>query len=68
MYDPADLAKAKIPADRLNIMDREARRIRSCLRWRGRDALYLPEATINEFWEILDEVGSPTWFSSGLHS
>lgn len=56
MYDPAKLAETKILADRLDTMDREARRIRSYLRWRGMDAMYLPEATIDEFWEALDDV------------
>lgn len=56
MYNPAKLAQAKMLADRLDTMDREARRIRSYLRWRGRDAVYLPEATIEEFWEVLDDV------------
>lgn len=56
MYDPAKLVEAKIPADRLDAMNREARRIRSYLRWRGMDAVYLPEATIDEFWEMLDDV------------
>ncbi len=56
MYSPAKLAQATMLADRLDTMDREARRIRSYLRWRGRDAVYLPEATIDEFWEVLDDV------------
>ncbi len=56
MYNPAKLAEAKILADRFDTMDREARRIRSYLRWRGMDAVYLPEATIDEFWEALDDV------------
>jgi hypothetical protein len=56
MYDPAELAKAAIPPDRLDTMDREARRIRSYVRWRGMDAVYLPEATIDEFWEVLDDL------------
>ena len=56
MYDPAKLAEADIPANRLDTMDREAQRIRSYLRWRGRDTVYLPEATIDEFWQALDDV------------
>jgi hypothetical protein len=56
MYDPAKLAEAEIPANRLDTMDREARRIRSYLRWHGRDTVYLPEATIDEFWQALDDV------------
>jgi hypothetical protein len=56
MYDPANLAGADIPANRLHTMDREARRIRSYLRWHGRDVAYLPEATIDEFWQALDDV------------
>src|SRR3974390_212758 len=56
MYDPARLAEAQIQADRLETMDREARRIRSYLWWHGRDAVYLPEATIDEFWQALDDV------------
>jgi hypothetical protein len=56
MYDSANLVKAKIRANRLGAMDREARRIRSYLRWRGMDAVYLPEVTIDEFWEVLDDI------------
>jgi hypothetical protein len=55
MYDAAKLAEAKKPGDRPDTMDREARRIRSYLRWRGKDTLYLPGATIDEFWEALDD-------------
>jgi hypothetical protein len=56
VYDPADQAEAKVSADRLDFMDREARRIQSYLRWRGMDAVYLPKATIDEFREALDDV------------
>jgi hypothetical protein len=56
MYDPAKLAEAEIPANRLDTIDREARRIQSYLRWHGRDTVYLPEATIDEFWQALDDV------------
>ena len=57
MYDPAKLAEAgTIPANSLDTMDREARRIRSYLRWRGMGVVYLPEATIDEFWQVLDDV------------
>src|ERR1700730_133239 len=56
LYNPGKLAQAMMLADRLDTMDREALRIRSYLRWRGMDAVYLPEATIDEFWEVLDDI------------
>jgi hypothetical protein len=56
MYDPAKLAEHKLPEDRLDTMDREARRIQGYLRWRGKTTVYLPEATIEDFWEVLDDV------------
>jgi hypothetical protein len=55
MYNSAKLAQATMLADRLDTMDHEARRIWSYLRWRGTDAVYLPEATVDEFWEVLDD-------------
>jgi hypothetical protein len=66
MYDPAKLAEAEIPANRLDTMDREARRIQSYLRWRGRDTVYLPEATIDEFWQALDDARVSSMVLIGL--
>jgi hypothetical protein len=56
MYDPSRLAPAEIRANRLDTMEREAQRVQSYLRWRGRDVVYIHEATIDEFWQALDDV------------
>jgi len=56
MYDPAAVDEATQVENRLQTLDAEARRMRGYLRWRGKDTVYFPEATIDSFWEAMDDV------------
>jgi hypothetical protein len=55
MYDTSFLDKVVIAEDRLESMDREGRRIQRYLRWRGKETVYLPDASVEDFWEVLDD-------------
>ncbi len=56
MYDPVKTDEVTRLEDRLETLNKEARRIHGYLRWRGRDPVYCPEATIDSFWEAMDDV------------
>ena len=56
MYNPARAALKETPENGLDAMQSEARRLRGYLKWRGRVPAYLPEATVEEFWEVIDDV------------
>ena len=55
MYDHTFHHEVVVAEDRLEVMDREARRIQRYLRLRGRPTAYFPVATIEDFWEVLDD-------------
>jgi hypothetical protein len=55
MYDHALINKYPRAEDGLENMDREARRIQRYLRYRGKRSVYFPKATIDDFWEALDD-------------
>lgn len=56
MYNPARAALKETPENGLDAMNKEARRLRSYLKWRGRVPAYFPEATPEDFWEVIDDV------------
>ncbi|HTU75312.1 MAG TPA: hypothetical protein VMG38_17495 [Trebonia sp.] len=55
MYDHEFRPGNKVHADTLKGMDREARRIQRYLRWHGKRSTYFPEATVDDFWDALDD-------------
>jgi hypothetical protein len=56
MYDREFRPDNTIFVDSLDAMDREARRIQRYLRWRGKRCAYFPEASVDAFWDALDDV------------
>jgi hypothetical protein len=54
MFDRAPLTNEH-PADSADAMNNEARRIQRFIEWQGKVTALVMEATIEQFWEILDD-------------
>jgi hypothetical protein len=56
MFDRAALT-SEHPADSADAMNNEARRMRRFLKWRGKATVLVMDATVEQFWGILDDSG-----------
>lgn len=56
VYDPAQLEERTPQADTFDAMNLEAQRIQRYLRWRGKDSVYFPSASCDDFWTALDDL------------